>query len=96
MPKPACVPCQRFFRPKRNGQRVLEGMPVGQDVPPGTADPDRWHPYKLWVADLWECEGCGAQIVSGYGREPQAERHHDGFDHLLEVYALTLVRVNDC
>ena len=78
MPKPACVKCQRFFRPKRNGQRVVESMPIG-DAPPGTEAPNMWEPYKLWVADLWECPGCGFELICGYGAYHMAERYEPDF-----------------
>lgn len=27
---------------------------------------------RLWAADLWECQGCGAQVITGFSREPVA------------------------
>lgn len=94
MPKPACVPCGRFFRPRRNGQRVVESMPKGGGAPAGNSRPDLWQPYKVWMADLWECEGCGAQIISGWGSGPIAEQHRDDFERQLSV-SFTIT-INDC
>jgi hypothetical protein len=79
MLKPVCVPCGRFFKPKKTGTTVIEGMPVGDNVPSGIAHKDRWAPYKLWMVDLWECAGCGAQILVGSGRSPLSEQHKDDF-----------------
>lgn len=97
MVKPVCVPCQRFFRPKRNGQALLEGMPHGPGSgEPGTSSPESWLPYKLWIGDLWECPGCGAQIVVGIIGDRLAEHYETDFKKYLEMYASTLVKVNDC
>jgi hypothetical protein len=93
MPKPMCVPCQRFFRPRRNGVRVLESKPLGSRPEPGTSQADRWVPYKVWSADLWECQGCGAQIVSGWGHGPMSQDYLPGFED--EVATCGLI-VNDC
>lgn len=99
MPKPVCVPCQRFFRHKRNGFSFVEGMPVGGDpdnpAPPGTEAPERWRPYKLWNADLMECRGCGAQIVVGFAAQPVSEHYKPGFDEEVKRHGATL-QVNDC
>jgi hypothetical protein len=27
-------------------------------------------PYQLWSCDEWRCEGCGATVLTGYGRGP--------------------------
>jgi hypothetical protein len=66
--KPICVPCQRFYRPKRNGVYLCEGMPHGPewDGKSGRDSPG-WLPYKIWQGDLWECPDCHAQIISGVG-----------------------------
>lgn len=97
MPKPVCVPCQRFFRPKKNGYRLVEGMPVVSGAEPGTAEPEKWAPYKLWVADLWECHGCGAQIVSGFANQPIAEHYQPGFaDAVAFSGGPDVLQVNDC
>ena len=93
--KPVCVPCQRFYRPHKNGYYFIEGRPVGKNVPPGTVTPSSWVPYKLWSGDLWRCEGCGAQIVVGAGFRPVAEEYQPDFKQQLESYAPAM-QVNDC
>jgi hypothetical protein len=90
MPKPVCVPCQRFFRPLRNGVTVQENMPIGTMVPAGLEAPELWKPYKAWQADTWECQGCGAVIANGFGLQPLWERHHQ------EKMPEAEVQVNDC
>jgi hypothetical protein len=86
MPKPTCVQCRLFFRPKRNGVCIEEGIPNSD----GT-----WASYKLWDADLWECKGCGAQIVTGYGRAPLAEYYQATYADDRARFA-PLFRVDDC
>ena len=44
-----CANCNRAMRPKKNGTSFIE---LFQD-----------RPYKLWMADLWECQDCGAQVL---------------------------------
>lgn len=94
--KPICVPCQRFFRPKKNGFYFIEAMPVAGQPSPGTAEPERWTPYKVWSGDLWECEGCGTQVVVGVGREPLTEHYHTNFKELVERFNAGQLQVNDC
>ena len=95
MLKPICVACQRFYRPQRNGIYFVEGMPIGQNVPPGTAAPEQWEPYKLWCGDRWQCEGCGHLIIVGTGRGPVRERHQRDFAAMIESTSATF-QVNDC
>lgn len=79
--KPVCVPCQMFFRPKKTGFYFTEGMPIDtvEPAPPGTEAPEKWEPYKLWVGDLWECRGCGTQIVVGVAGSPISEHYMEDF-----------------
>jgi hypothetical protein len=93
MPKPACVKCKRFYRPKKNGARALEQMPTVDGAKPGTQDEDLWAPYKIWHADLWQCEGCGHELIVGYGRLPEYEHHHPEMDLAL---LLPHHKINDC
>lgn len=95
MPKPACVPCQRFFRPKRNGYYCTEMMPEHGALP-GTLEPHRWHPYKIWAADLYECEGCGAQIVVGWSGGPLAVQHEPNFLSQQKLLGADQLLINDC
>jgi hypothetical protein len=97
MPKPVCVKCQRFFKPFRNRTPMLEQMSRVSKAAPGAEHPEQWEPYKLWVADLWRCDGCGSEIVVGYGAEPVGEHFQPSFDAALErARARGLVTVNDC
>lgn len=93
MPKPACAKCQRFLRPLQNGINVLEGKPVISGARPGTSEEHLWEPYKLWRADLWWCEGCGVEIITGYGVNPFMEDYRHGDENMK---ANATHRINDC
>jgi hypothetical protein len=93
MPKPACVPCKRFFRPYHNGIRVQESKPIARDAKPGTDEEQNWAPYKGWYADAWKCEGCGAEIITGWGNQPFVEDFHP--DAAVSFLSCSL-KINDC
>lgn len=93
MPKPACVSCQRFLRPLKNGVRVLEGKPIISGAKPGRSEDHLWDPYKLWHADLWHCEGCGVEIITGYGQSPEMQDYLNG---PVVMQAAATHRINDC
>lgn len=96
--KPICVPCQRFFRAKQNGYYFIEAMPKpGERRPePGDIEPEKWTPYKVWVGDLWECQGCGAQIISGIGSGPVSEHYMPRFADTIKQLNADQLQVNDC
>ncbi len=94
--KPICVPCRRFFRPKKNGFHFTEGFPSPHDAEPGNQEPENWKPYKIWVGDLWECRGCGTQIVSGFGSGPIRTKHDPGFADERQRLNAQQFQVNDC
>lgn len=94
--KPVCVPCRRFFRPKKSGFYFVEAMPTENHAAPGTESPEKWTPYKVWAGDLWECEGCGAQVVSGTGQHPVAEHYQPGFKDQMRRLGAGQLQVNDC
>jgi hypothetical protein len=94
--KPICVPCQRFYRAKKNGFYFIEAMPTNGRPEPGTQDAENWAPYKVWCGDLWECAGCGHQLVSGVGREPITEHYKPDFAELVKALGADQLQVNDC
>jgi len=97
--KPICYKCRRFFRPKKNGLFFLEGMPIDGETraEPGLAEPERWKPYKLWQGDLWECQGCGTEIIHGTGFEPFNEHYKKDFEEeVLRRCGEKPYQVNDC
>lgn len=94
--KPICVPCQRFFRPKKTGFYFIEGMPTKTGAQAGTAEPESWVPYKLWVGDLWECQGCGATVVVGVGKGSLAEHFQEDFEDIVKRLGAGQLQVNDC
>lgn len=77
MPKPACLKCQRFYRPKKNGFIWCEGKPIVDHAAPGTGYPEKWEPYKIWSSDLWECDGCGNLLITGHGQHPIAQDYRE-------------------
>jgi hypothetical protein len=93
--KPICVKCGRFYRVQRNGKRFVEMMPGGNGrrAEPGLEHAEQWTPYKLWVGDLWKCEGCGHELISGVAREPLAEHYQPDFPARLDD---EMPRVCDC
>lgn len=93
--KPICTPCQRFFRPLKNGKPFIEGYPTHNEAEPGTVEPDSWRPYKLWMGDEWVCHGCGATIIVGCGSQPIAEHYQKDFTEIVEKFQPKL-QVNDC
>lgn len=96
MPKPVCVKCQRFFRCRKSGFYFTEGKPRGNNVLPGTADPERWEPYKVWSSDRWECEGCGTVILCGFGSQSITEDFRPDFEDVRRKLQADQFQVNDC
>ena len=74
----ACVPCQTYFRPRKNDIRMLETYDDGR-------------PYKVWCADLWECPDCGTQVILGYGQRPIAEQFESDFQVELNKVTHTII-----
>ncbi len=95
MPKPICVPCGRFYRCKKNDFPFVESMPVGLSRPESGKDADGWKPYKLWNGDLWECQGCGHQIIVGHAKLPESEHYMANFAERVRNRGVTL-HINDC
>lgn len=68
-----CAKCNRAMRPKKNGTSFVE---MAQD-----------RPYKLWMADLWECQDCGAQILyTAPTQHAVAEHYQPDFLAKMESY----------
>ena len=59
MPNVLCG-CGCFMHVKRNSVTVEELREDGA-------------PYQLWDADLYACEACGAEVITGFGAAPLAE-----------------------
>lgn len=72
MPKLLCPKCRVEYRSFTSGVNVIE---MFNDPP---------EPYKIWLADLWVCPGCGGSIVSGFAFNPVAEHFQDHFKMDLE------------
>lgn len=93
--KPVCVPCQRFFHCTKTGFYFIEGMPKENRAKPGTLEPEKWQPYK-WVSDRFECDGCGAVILSGFGSGPITEHYQSEFSDVVKSTGASQLQVNDC
>lgn len=93
--KPICVPCERFMRPDRNGVWFIEGMPNGNGVRPGLAEPENWKPYKLWCGDRWVCPTCETKIIVGVGQAPLRVQHEPDFVEVAKNFGAELL-VKDC
>ena len=87
----ACAKCFKLFRVKKMGVAFEEGMPIRM------ADgSDSWHGYKLWLADLCECPGCGAQILlTATGQRHISEHYLPEYLRMVERFA-PIGRVDDC
>ncbi len=74
----ACVPCATYLRPRKNGVIVLETFEDGHT------------PYKIWMADLFECPDCAHQIIDGYGVNPISEHYMDDFEKQMTYVTHTI------
>ena len=92
MPSPACAKCKRFYRPLKNGVVVNEQAPICNGALPGLTHEVLWHPYKIWNADLWRCEGCGHELISGWSNKSTV-RYESSF--VMELNRVTHL-INDC
>lgn len=79
--RPICVACRLFYRPLKNGVDF-------EHAPPGG-------PARLWNGDLWECKGCGAQLIVGIAREPIATQDSDFNYNQLKRACPLLLTVED-
>ncbi len=82
----------------KSGFYFIEAMPKpGERNPePGLAEPEKWEPYKVWVGDRWVCPGCGAVILTGFGREPLSEHFMSDFKEWVDRTNASQLQVNDC
>jgi hypothetical protein len=93
--KPICIPCQRFFKPEKNGQMVEERKPTTNEARPGKDDAHLWDSYKLWMTDRWKCPGCHSEIICGAGRDPICISHQPDYEKV-RGWEPNIVIVNDC
>ncbi len=95
MPKPVCVKCERFMRPKHNGLAWIEGMPAHEGALVGKPGEGQWRPYKLWLGDLWWCPDCETEIIIGNGHVAVSEHFEDNFCQATEALGAKLM-IKDC
>src|SRR5262245_7924861 len=89
----ACLPCGKFFRVKKQGVALEEGMPLGPPALDGTYA--TWTSCKLWMADLCECPSCGAQVLTGFGHRPIIEHYMPRYAEVVERLQ-PITRIDDC
>lgn len=100
MPKPVCVKCECFYRPKKNGYAFIEGKPdnkpshlTAEEIR-GLRHPSAWTPYKLWNGDLWKCPDCGHEIVVG-ALHQVSEHYYPDWDEAVTKFN-PQITVKDC
>ena len=97
---PVCVECQLLYRMKKSGFYFIEGMPkngvTADQLFYGPTNNDCWQPYKVWVGDLWQCRGCGSQIISGVAQAPVSDQYKDDFAEVIEYTRAHRLMVKDC
>ena len=82
--RPVCVQpyCGCEMRPEQNGVGLLYHA--------------NDHPYKLYLADLWECPKCHHQIIYGRGIEPIAEHYQENFKEQVNRFKKPGERLFEC
>lgn len=69
-----CAKCNRAMRPKKNGVPFVEMAGA--------------NPYKIWMADLWQCQDCGAEVLhTSPLQHPVAEHYEANFEQAMRSYA---------
>lgn len=72
--------------------RMIRGLDQTPVIP---GELEGWEPYKLWVGDLHECRGCGAQVIVGVPPKPIAEHFEADFNNLVARTGATRT-IDDC
>ena len=52
--------------------------------------------YKIYHADLWECPGCGHQIIGGFGDGALAEHYESSFENILSNVRMNKEKYFEC
>ena len=68
---PVCIKCQVNMRPHFNGTYLID---MAFDPP---------KPYKIWSADIWDCQNCNYKIVKGFSNGYD-EHFQEGFSEKLQ------------
>jgi len=71
MSRPVCVQCQVEFRPVKCGIAAEAMATFGS--------------YQLFMADLYQCPGCGISIVHEFSTEPIAEHFQENYTRNVEA-----------
>jgi len=73
-----CVKCKTYLAIAKNGVIVLETMEDG------------FTPYKIWMADLFQCPDCDYQLISGFGFNCISEHYLPEFKDWLDQVTYTI------
>lgn len=77
--RPICIKCGKFFKVKKIGLFFEEGMPGVDEL---KKFPEEWKSYKLWRGDIFECKGCGFEIIGGIASQPASEHYMGDYKEL--------------
>lgn len=66
-----CVKCMTHYRTKKIGVELAEMLEDGETH------------YKIWHADLLECPGCKAEVVTRLGQQPIAQMGTENMDEAI-------------
>ena len=84
MIRPVCAKCKVEYFVKKQGVYVVSMF----SSPP--------LPYKIYHADLWECPGCGHQIIGGFGDGALAEHYESSFEKILSNVRMNKEKYFEC
>lgn len=66
-----CATCSVEMKPAKVGVTVIEyAKAVG--------------PYRIWMADMWQCTKCGWKAILNFAHKPSAEHFQEAFQAALE------------
>ncbi len=70
--RPVCPKCECELHPQENGVGVLD-MAGDRE-------------YEVYDADLWQCPGCGLQVVGGFGNRAISAHYMETFQKVIQSY----------
>jgi len=46
---------------------------------------------RVWACDKYSCENCGAEVLTGFAREPITSQHENTYEDALDHTGLTVL-----
>jgi len=77
--RPVCIKCQKEYKVKKSGV-ITELMTTFGGKPAS---------FELYDSDLWECPGCGHQIIGGFGQKALAQHFEEDYQEVLKRVSTT-------